>query len=105
MSFVMKGGSFGEFGPGDLHMLLLRLKDKEKDKIKVMQAHLQSIAHSQNMEAEFFTAALVYSTSKTSSSVCLHQPHLFSPGLHQMARTNACERWLGLPAGSWVIPV
>lgn len=25
MSLVIKGGSFGEFGPGDLQMLLLRL--------------------------------------------------------------------------------
>lgn len=30
MSLVIKGGSFGEFGPGDLQMLLLRL-DREDE--------------------------------------------------------------------------
>lgn len=30
MSLVMKAGSFGEFGPGDLQMLLLRL-DREDE--------------------------------------------------------------------------
>lgn len=36
MSRVIKGGSLGEFGPGDLHMLLLRLKERKNIRTSVV---------------------------------------------------------------------
>lgn len=46
MSRVIKYVSFGEFGPGDLHMLLLRLEERIW-LINIMYTHLLSITDPQ----------------------------------------------------------
>lgn len=85
MSRVIKGISLEfEFGPGDLHMLLLRLDRKNVNDLKKKERRKERMSAIQFQQ--------LCQTLKISFSACCHQPLPFSPGRHRTAWTDACER-------------
>lgn len=80
MSLVIKGDSFGEVGPGDLQMLLLRL-DRE-DEVEDNGPDINTLGGS----------SFASHTSTTSASARSPPPSRFVPALRGTGRTCACGR-------------